>query len=323
MHARGLRPIRPEPRLATTGDEQQSGQGGLIVKAKSICVMALCVASLGASSAMLSCHDESPQASEAAAKDKAAAQKAAADRAAAEKAAFDKAAAEKAAAAKATGDQTAAEKAAADKVAADKAGADKAAADKAAADKAAELAKAEAAALPPDLLEMKAEVAQMTAQLDLTMAKLDTLCASSGDLEKPSKDALESIDALQAESELLKTRGGQMRDRGAAYFETWEKQLASMSTPEVAEIATKRKDELAAQYAQVLTAMQETGSAMETYWGDMKKIRAALDEELTPETHKALAGQVKAAKDKAATLKSRIETTFTKLTQVSLIYLKR
>ena len=67
--------------------------------------------------------------------------------------------------------------------------------------------------------------------------------------------------------------------------------------------------------------MQESGAAM--VGGDMKKIRKALDEDLTPETQKALAGPVKTAKENAATLKSRIETTFTKLTQVSLIYLKR
>lgn len=308
------------------------------MKAKSICVMALCVASLGASSAMLSCHDDSTQAAEAAAKEKAAAQKAAADKAAADKAAAakvsadktaadkaaaDKAAADKAASDKAAADKAAADKAAADKAAADKAAADKAAADKAAADKAAELAKAEAAALPPDLLAMEAEVKQMTSQLDLTMAKLDTLCASTGDLDKPRRDAFAAIEALDAESQILKARGGEMRDRGAAYFEKWEKQLASMSTPEVAEIATKRKDELAAQYAQVLTAMQETGSSMDTYWADMQKIRTVVGEELTPEAHKALSGQVKTAKEKAATLKSRIETTFTKITQVSLIYLKK
>ena len=303
------------------------------MKAKSICVMALCVASLGASSAMLSCHDDSTQAAEAAAKEKAAAQKAAADKAAADKAAAakvsadktaaDKAAADKAAADKAASDKAAADKAAADKAAADKAAADKAAADKAAADKAAELAKAEAAALPPDLLAMEAEVKQMTSQLDLTMAKLDTLCASTGDLDKPRRDAFAAIEALDAESQILKARGGEMRDRGAAYFEKWEKQLASMSTQEVAEIATKRKDELAAQYAQVLTAMQETGSSMDTYWADMQKIRTVVGEELTPEAHKALSGQVKTAKEKAATLKSRIETTFTKITQVSLIYLKK
>jgi len=268
------------------------------VKAKSIWMMTLCVAGLGAGSTILGCEKEAPRASEVSAADKAAAQKAASDRAAADKAAADKAAA-------------------------DKAAEDKAAAEKAAADKAAAQSKAEAAALPPDLVEMKAEITRMTAQIDVTIAKLETLCAATGDLEKPSENALAAIEALDAEAQVLKKRGEQMRDRGAAYFQDWEKQLAAVSTPEVAEIAAKRKEELATKYADVLTAMQETRAAMDAFWSDMGTIRKAIEEDLTPDSQKLLAPQVTLAKDKATTLKSRIEGTFQKLGEVSLIYTKR
>jgi hypothetical protein len=272
-----------------------TAKGGRIVKSKSIWMMTLWVAGLGAGSATFGCHQESSQGTEVSA----AAQKAASDKAAADKAATDKAAA--------------------DKAAADKAAADKAAAAK----KAAGQEKAEAAALPPDLIEMKAEIARMTAQMDLTMAKLDALCAAGkDDLDKQSENTLAAIAALDAETQLLKQRGDNMRDRGAAYFEVWEKQLASMSTPEVAALAAKRKEELSAKYAEVLTSMQETRAALDTYWGDMNAIRKAIDDDLTPESQKALAPQVKMAKDKGATLKSRIDATFAKLGQVSLIYAK-
>jgi len=96
-----------------------------------------------------------------------------------------------------------------------------------------------------------------------------------------------------------------------------------VSTPEVAAIAAKRKDELAAKYAEVLTAMQETRAAMDAYWADMEAIRTAIEADLTPEAQKLLVPQIKAAKDKATTLKSRIEGTFEKLGEVSLIYAKR
>jgi chromosome segregation ATPase len=274
------------------------------VKANSIWMMALWVAGLGVGSAILGCRKEETQAAEASA------QKAAADKAATDKVATDKAATDKAAA----------DKAAADKAAADKAAADKAAADKAAADKAAALAKAESASLPPDLVEMKSQVTRMTAQVDLTMAKLEKLCTASGDLEAPSDDAIRAIDSLAAEIEALKSRGDQMRDRGAAYFEEWEKQLASISTPEVAAVATKRKDELAASYAEVLSAMQESRAALDAFWSDMKAIRTAVDEGVSPESQKLLTPQVKTAKDKGATLKSRVEATLQKVNQVSLIY---
>jgi hypothetical protein len=218
---------------------------------------------------------------------------------------------------------SAADKAAADKLAADKLAADKAAAAKAAAVKAAELEKAEAAALPPDLVEMKAEITRMTAQVDLTMAKLDTLMAATGDLAKPDAEAAAALDALEAETKLLAKRGDQMRERGAQYFEFWEKQLASMTTPEVAEIATKRREELTGKYAEVLSAMLETRAALDAYVADMKAIRTAVDAGMTPDKQKLVTPQVKAAKDKAATLKSRVEATFTKVGQVSQIYARR
>jgi hypothetical protein len=300
---------------------------------------------VGAASTIVGCSKEqSPAvaAAEKAAKEKAAADKAASDVAAASKAAADKAAmdkaiadknaAEAAAATKAAADKAAMdkmaaekatlEKAAADKAAAEKAAAAKAAADKAAAEKAASDAKATAAALPPDLLEMKAEITRAASQIDLTMAKLDSLSTATGDLDKPSEDTLAAIETLEKELNGLKKRGDEMRDKGSAYFEKWEKQLATMSTPDVAEIATKRKEELAAKYSAVLTAMQESRAAMDSYWADMSKIQKAIDDDLTPETQKLLVGQVKAAKEKAATLKERVNAGAEKLNDVGLIYKK-
>jgi hypothetical protein len=259
------------------------------VNTKAVWVIALCVAGLGASSVIVGCTKDEPPPSVSAA-ESAAQLKAAADKAAAEKAAVDKAIAEKTAA------------------------------DNAAADKAKALAKAEASAQPTDLVEMKAGITRTVAQLDLTMAKLEALAASTGDLDKPSKDALAAIESLENETKALKSRADEMRDRGAAYFEAWEKQLAAMSTPEVMAIATKRKDELSSKYAEVLSAMQESRAALDAYWAEMKPIRKAIDDGLTPDSHKLLGPAVKSAKEKATTLKSRIDATFEKLNQVSLIY---
>jgi hypothetical protein len=54
----------------------------------------------------------------------------------------------------------------------------------------------------------------------------------------------------------------------------------------------------------------------------MSKIQKAIDDDLTPETQKLLVGQVKAAKEKAATLKERVNAGAEKLNDVGLIYKK-
>jgi ribosomal protein L9 len=154
------------------------------------------------------------------------------------------------------------------------------------------------------------------------MAKLHVLSTATGDLAQPSQDAVAAIQTLETATEGIKKRASDMRDRGAAYFENWEKQLAAMSTPEVVAIAEKRKDELAAKYAEVLTAMQETRAAFDPYWTDMTAIRKAVENGLTAETLKTFAPQVKAAQEKASLVKTRIEAVSAKLDQVGVIYTK-
>ncbi len=194
--------------------------------------------------------------------------------------------------------------------------------EKVAAEKAAMEAKTAAASLPADLVQLRTEIASAVAQIDMTTAKLDVLSASTGNLEPASKDAIAAIAALDKAALDLKKRADDMRKRGAAYFETWETQLAAMSTAGVVAIATKRKDELAASYAEVLTTMQASRSSFDSYWGDLQTIQAAIVEGLKPETLKTLTPQIESAKVKATTLKERIGVVSSKLEQVSVIYTK-
>lgn len=308
------------------------------MKTRKTRLMALWIAALSASVMLPACEKQESTPAEKAAAEKAAAEKALADKAATDNAvaagasaAADKALADKAASDKAAADLAAKHeadtKAAVDKALADKAAADKAAADKAAADLAAQTAaakiaadeKAQAAALPSDLVLMKSELSQALSQIDITTAKLEALSVSP-DVKEQSKDVIASIDALDKTTQDIKKRATDMRDRGASYFEAWEKQLSAMSTPEVAEIAAKRKEELSAQYADVLTSMQETRAAFEPFWTELQSVRQTVYNGLTPETQKALVGQAKSLKDMATTLRGRVEATSAKLNQVSGIY---
>ena len=286
-------------------------------------VMALSLAGLvGVCVAVSGCDQDEQTSAGITPAQQAAAEKAAVDRALAEDEAADKAAADKAAADKAAADQLAAQRASAAKAAADKAAADeKAAADaKAAAERTAAMEEAHAASLPADLVVMKSEISQALSQIDMSIAKLEVLAVTTDNLKQASKDAVTAIDALEKSTQSIQKRADDMRERGAAYFETWEKQLAAMSTPEVAEIAARRKDELSAKYAQVLTSMQESRAAFDPFWAEMETIRKAISDDMNAQKQQALGAQVKSVKEKAATLKSRVEDTLAQLNQVSGIY---
>lgn len=174
--------------------------------------------------------------------------------------------------------------------------------------------------LPPDLVQIKAELTRAKAQIDMTVAKLDVLMASTGDLEKPSEEAMGAIRALEAETKALKSRGDEMRERGAAYFEAWEKELAAMTTAAVKKIAAERKEELGGKYAELLSTMQEARAAFDPFWADLQGIQASIDDGLTPETLKGLSPQVKKVKDAAPLLKGRLDAVRARVDQVASIY---
>jgi len=174
--------------------------------------------------------------------------------------------------------------------------------------------------LPPDVVQFKAEINQAAAQVDVVVSRLDALAGASTDLEKPHEEFNAALKGLETESAGLKKRADDMRQRGAGYFEAWEKGLASMTTPEVKDAALKRKAELSSKYTELLTAMQETRAAYDPLVAGLQELQKKLDDSLTVESIKALAPDVTKVKAGAKTLKDRIAIVLEKLGSVGGIY---
>jgi hypothetical protein len=174
--------------------------------------------------------------------------------------------------------------------------------------------------LPADVVQFKAEISRAMAQVDVVVSRLDALAGAGSDLEKPHEEFTAALKELETESAGLKKRGDDMRERGAAYFEAWEKGLAAMTTPEVKEAALKRKGELSRNYTELLTAMQEARATYDPFVAALQEIQKKLDDSLTAESLKAAEPDVAKAKALVKTLKDRITTVLAKVDDVSGIY---
>jgi chromosome segregation ATPase len=174
--------------------------------------------------------------------------------------------------------------------------------------------------LPADVVQFKAEINRAEAQVDGVVSRLDALAGASKDLEKPHEEFNASLKSLEEEAAGLKKRADDMRQRGAAYFEAWEKGLAAMTTPEVKDAGLKRKAELSSKYTELLTAMQETRASYDPFVAGLQELQKKLDDSLTVESIKALAPDVAKVKAGAKTLKDRIATVLEKVNTIGGIY---
>lgn len=175
--------------------------------------------------------------------------------------------------------------------------------------------------LPADLVAFKAEVEKARAQTDQTMGKLDALVATTtGDLAPPYKAFTEAAAKLDADLKVVFDRLDSMKAKGAAYFEAWEKQIAGVTTPDVKELADKRKADLSAKYASLQEAMTKAREVSTAVFGNLKDIEKILGNDLNAEGLKAIAPMVQKVKDARAPNKETVEAILARLGDISAVY---
>lgn len=175
--------------------------------------------------------------------------------------------------------------------------------------------------LPADLVQFKADVEATRAQTDLTLGKLDALIATTaGDLTAPYKAFAEAVAKLDADRNVVLKRGADMKAKGAAYFEQWEKQLAAMGTPEVKELAEKRKADLAAKYTALLETTAATREMSDALFGRLKDVEKVLGNDLNAEGLKAIAPLVEKVKEARKPVKENVDAIMGRLEEISAVY---
>lgn len=175
--------------------------------------------------------------------------------------------------------------------------------------------------LPEDLVQFKADVAKTRAQTDLTMEKLDALIATtSGDLTVPYKAFTDALAKLDADRNALLKRVDAMTAKGTAYFADWEKKLANINTPEVKELAEKRKADLTAKYAALQETIGKTREMSDALYGKLKDVEKILGNDLNAEGLKGIAPAVEKVKETRKPVKENVDAITARLDEISAVY---
>ena len=144
--------------------------------------------------------------------------------------------------------------------------------------------------------------------------------AKGGVICNPKAMSEKELENLKSLADSLRKRKEDMVARGKAYFDLWEKQLAEMKTASVKELAAQRREELAKNYGDIISATQLTGDAYDFYVKLIGEIQQALDDDLSVETVKKLASKFEQAAKQADAVKQRIAGAVEKLGKIASIY---
>ncbi len=132
------------------------------------------------------------------------------------------------------------------------------------------------------IAEFRDEILNVSKQVNATMAALDQVTQTAAtDPRKAYKEFSKSVPRIDDAANKAKKRGEDIKARGQAYFQDWEKELGSLNNPEIRALAEERKVQLQASFDSIKVVMTPAREQFSAWLADLKDLDKYLGTDLT------------------------------------------
>lgn len=132
------------------------------------------------------------------------------------------------------------------------------------------------------IAEFRAEIINVKKEVDTTMVALDKIVTTAAtDPRKAFKDFDKAVPQIDDAAKKAKKRGEDIKARGQAYFQTWEKELAGVNNAEIRALAEERKTKLQAAFGNIRTSMEPVRDQFTGWLANLKDLQKYLNNDLT------------------------------------------
>lgn len=134
------------------------------------------------------------------------------------------------------------------------------------------------------IAEFRDEIVNIKKETDATMTALDkVVTTAASDPRKAFKEFEKAVPRIDDAAKKAKKRAEDIKSRGQAYFKDWEKELATVSNPEIRKLAEERKARLQTTFDSIKTVMVPARDQFNTWLADLKDLHKYLSSDLTIE----------------------------------------
>jgi hypothetical protein len=132
------------------------------------------------------------------------------------------------------------------------------------------------------IAEFREEIISVGQEVDKAMAALDKIVQTADtDPRKAFKEFDKAVPRVESAAQKARKRADDMKARGKAYFEQWEKELASVKDPAIRELADQRKAKLHATFDAIAAVMTPAKEQFNTWLAGLKDLQTYLANDLT------------------------------------------
>jgi hypothetical protein len=142
---------------------------------------------------------------------------------------------------------------------------------------------------------LRVESATIRNQTLLTMEALKRLTVKGVELRPQFEKFKAELIKMEQQAKIARDRADSMKEKGAAAFQEWEKEVHVIRNPDIRKEAEKRYEKRKKSYDKIHAAMQEARAELVPFMSDLNDIRKLLDSELTEATVAATKSTIRSA----------------------------
>ncbi len=151
-------------------------------------------------------------------------------------------------------------------------------------------------------------------RIEAARAKVDDLLTSLNDLStNPAPDLRPqytrfsaAVDEVESMAKAVAKSAEDMTAKGQAFFDEWDKKLATIKNEDIKARSTQRKEAVVASLESVKAGFQQARATFQPYMSDLKDIQAALKIDLTKAGLESVKPDIAKANQDAVPLKDAV-----------------
>jgi predicted nucleic acid-binding Zn-ribbon protein len=167
------------------------------------------------------------------------------------------------------------------------------------------------------LQDTRAAVVKAQGDVNETLAALDDLSNTSGDLKPAYARFQKALETTRMQKQTAEARATALRTNQAAYENKWQSDAQTMSNPDVKSSADQRLGEVHDKYGEMRDVAQDCRKQYAYLYTDLLDINQYLSNDLTPAGVQKIKPQIDKAKQDGAALNTRLNDLTTKMDALS------
>jgi hypothetical protein len=132
------------------------------------------------------------------------------------------------------------------------------------------------------IAEFRDEILKVKKEVDSTIVALDKIVTTAAtNPRKAFKDFDKAVPRVDDAAQTAKKRAEDMKARGQAYFNQWEKDLESVNNADIRKLAAERKAKLQETFRSIRGFMEPARDQFNAWLADLKDLQKYLGNDLT------------------------------------------